>query len=92
MLLLIAVTSCKSISSDPIKGAYELSVELQSFTKKNDYESANKLLSEYIRAYQGEDNITFLLALRGNLMTNDNVVNFIADANFHKHPMFWNTL
>ena len=92
MVLLIAVTSCHSISSDPTKGADELSLELQSLAKKNDCASADKLLSEYIRAYQDENNITFLLALRGNLMTNDNVVKFIADADFHKYPMFGNTL
>lgn len=92
MLLLIAMTSCHSISPDPIKGADELSIELQLLTEKNDCESANKLLSEYIIAYQDEDKILFLLALRGNLMTNDNVVNFLADADFHKYPMFGNTL
>ena len=92
MLLLIGMTSCHSISSDPIKGADELCLEMQSFTEKNDYESANKLLSEHMGAYHDEDNTTFLLALRGNLMTNDNIVNFIADADFHKYPMFVNTL
>lgn len=92
MVLLLAVTSCHSISLDPKKGADELGLELQSLTEKNDCESANKLLSEYIRAYQDEDNTTFLLTLRGNLMTNDNVVNFIADADFHKYPMFGDIL
>ena len=92
MLLLIGVTSCHSISSDPAKGADELCLEMLSFTEKNDYESANKLLSEYIGAYHDEDNTIFLVALRGNLMTNDDIVNFIADADFHKYPMFVNTL
>lgn len=92
MLLLIAVTSCHSISSDPTKGADELCLDLQLFTEKNDYESANKILSEYLGVYHDQDSITFLLALRGNLMTNDNIVNFIADADFHKYPMFGNTL
>ena len=92
MLLLIAVTSCHSISSDPTKGADELCLDLQLFTEKNDYESANKILTEYLGVYHDQDSITFLLALRGNLMTNDNIVNFIADADFHKYPMFGNTL
>ena len=92
MLLLIAVTSCHSISSDPTKGADELCLDLQLFTEKNDYENANKILSEYLGVYHDQDSITFLLALRGNLMTNDNIVNFIADADFHKYPMFGNTL
>ena len=92
MVLLIAVTSCHSISPDPIKGADELSLELQSLAEKNDCEGANELLSEYLNAYYDKDKTMFLLGLRDNLMVNDMIVNFIADADFHKYPMFGNLM
>ncbi len=91
MLMIVAV-SCQSISNDPIKGANDLSNELQSFANNNDCEGANKLLSKYLNAYQGKNKAMFLLALRGNLIANDRVVNFIADADFHKFPMLGNTM
>lgn len=91
-MLVIMAVSCQSISSDPVKGANDLSNELQSLAYRNDCEDANKLLSEYLNAYQGQDRIMFLLALRGNLMANDKVVNFIAKGDFHKFPMLGNTL
>lgn len=92
MMLMIMAVSCQSISSDPVKGANDLSNEIQSLAYRNDCEDANKLLSEYLNAYQGQDRIMFLLALRGNLMANDKVVNFIAEGDFHKFPMLGNTL
>ena len=84
--------SCQPISNDPVKGANDLSDELQSFANNNDCEGANKLLSKYLKAYHGKNKIMFLFALRGNLIANDRVVNFIADADFHKFPMLGNTL
>lgn len=92
MTLMLMAVSCQSISTDPIKGADDLNTKLSSLANKNDCEAANQLLSEYLKAYQDKDKTMFLLALRGNLMANDNVVNFIADADFHKFPMLGNTM
>ncbi|MCH5328802.1 MAG: hypothetical protein J1E02_07255 [Coprobacter sp.] len=92
MMLMIMAVSCQSISNDPIKGANDLSKELQSLAIKNDCEATNELLSKYLNAYQDKDKIMFLLALRDNLMANDRVVNFIADADFHEFPMLRNIM
>lgn len=92
MMLMIIAVSCQSISNDPVKGANDLNNELQSLANKNDCEDANKLLSEYLNAYKDQDRIMFLLALRANLMANDKVVNFIAEADFHKFPMLGKTM
>lgn len=91
-MLMIMAVSCQSISNDPVKGANDLSNELQSFANRNDCENANKLLSEYLNSYKGQDRIMFLLALRGNLMANDRVVSFIAEADFHKFPLLGKTM
>lgn len=91
-MLMLMTVSCQSISSDPVTGANDLSTELQSLSNKNDCEGANKVLSDYLNAYQGENKKIFLLALRGNLIANDRVVNFIVDADFHKFPMLGNTM
>lgn len=92
MMLMIMAVSCQSISNDPIKGANDLSNELQSLANRNDCGDANKLLSKYLNAYQGKNKAMFLLALRGNLIANDRIVNFIANADFHKFPMLGNTM
>lgn len=92
MMLMIMAVSCQSISNDPVKGANNLINELQSLANRKDCEDANKLLSEYLNAYKDQNRIIFLLALRGNLMANDKVVNFIAEADFHKFPMLGKTM
>lgn len=92
MMLMIMAVSCQSISNDPVKGANNLINELQSLANRNDCEDANKLLSEYLNAYKDQNRIIFLLALRDNLMANDKVVNFIAEADFHKFPMLGKTM
>lgn len=91
-MLMIMAVSCQSISNDPVKGANDLINELQSLANRNDCEDANKLLSEYLNAYKDQNRIMFLLALRGNLMANDKVVSFIAEADFHKFPMLGKTM
>lgn len=92
MMLMIMAISCQSISNDPVKGANDLSCELQSFANKNDFKGANELLYKYLNAYQGKNKTMFLLALRGNLIANDRIVIFIANADFHKFPMLGNTM
>lgn len=87
-LLCIFLMGCIKVNPDPIKGADRLCGELQSYVESNKHKEVVEKLSDYWEAYQGEDRTLFFLALRGNLMGRDNIVNFIADADFHTYPIY----
>lgn len=88
ILLMIIAVSCESINSDPIKGADNLFSDLQTFATNNDYKEANSKMSEYWTSYSDDKKVTFILALRGDLFKNDEVMDFIANADFPAYPMF----
>lgn len=87
-LFYLSLGACNKIDSDPITGASQLNKELTKLADSNNLQEAHNILSEYWDAYQDGNRTQFLLALRGELMANDKVVNFIVQTDFHQFPMF----
>lgn len=86
-LLLITTTSCNGISSDPIEGAKQLKKELNQFAKSNNLQELNITLSKYWDTYPEDQRTKFLLAFRGEIITNDTIVDILANSDAKIHPM-----
>ena len=86
-LLLITVTGCNSISSDPIEGAGQLKKELSQFAKSDNLQELNITLSKYWDKYPEENRTTFLLAFRGEIIANDTIVGILANSDAKIYPM-----
>lgn len=86
-LLLITVTSCNSISSNPIEGAEQLKKELSQFAKSDNLQEFNITLSKYWNAYPEDQRTKFLLAFRGEIIANDTIVSILANSDTKTYPM-----
>ena len=86
-LLLITVTGCNSISSDPIEGAGQLKKELSQFAKSDNLQELNITLSKYWDKYPEENRTTFLLAFRREIIANDTIVGILANSDAKIYPM-----
>lgn len=88
LVLLILAVSCQTINKNPEEGADTLFKELKTLSSTHDYKTADKRMSEYWDVYTNTDKATFILALRDNLNTDNEITAFLTDADFHKYPNF----
>lgn len=85
--LLTTFVGCNSISSDPEKGAEELTELLIHSEESNNIKEAHEFLSRYWDAYAEKERNVFLLALYNKLISQDKIVYFIASQDFHTYPL-----
>ena len=86
-IVVLALFGCNRVSSDPKEGAIQLMRLLSKCAAENDFKKANSLMSDYWHSYDDEQLKDFLFTLRDELMTNDDVVEFIVESDFEKYPM-----
>lgn len=86
--LLCALCACHHVSDNPKDGADDLFKQLTKLSQSGDVDKAHDVMLEYWQKYSDKDSETFILRLRENLMTNDDVVNFIAEPDFKTYPIF----
>lgn len=85
--MLAILTGCNSISSDPIKGAEELTQLLIHSEESANIKETHELLSRYWDAYVDNNRTKFLIALHHNLVGEDKLVKYIVSQDFHSYPM-----
>ena len=90
LVVILFISGCNKVNSDPIKGAEELCEELSSAANSDNYDEVCKTLSEYLNAYKNNDNLLFLMAFRNELMSPamDKVADHIASADYDKYPVY----
>ena len=87
ILLPLLFVGCKTIDKDPVKGANDLYIQLTKYASSNNLDEAHEELSRYWNTYDDNNRKIFLFTLRGNLLTDDKVVNFIVEPSFVTYPM-----
>lgn len=85
--LLTTFVGCNSVSSDPEKGAEELTELLIHSEDSNNIKEAHGFLSRYWDAYAEKERNVSLLALYNKLISQDKIVYFIASQDFHTYPL-----